>query len=290
MKAMKLMGGNFKEFDSNSTVMVIIEGQQPLGPDAHDYYNEIIRKLYEDPKHIQHIQDFWGDTLTAAGAQSADGKAVLRDDQPGGRAGPDPGQRRRRVRQEGHRGDQGPAGRAGLRRRSGRTHRRSARHRQRQPRRDHLVHAHRDRRHAADRLPLDRHHVDPAVPDVPRIADCARSGVRACHPRGVRADDVRGQHPDDARDRRGHRLRHLHLRALSRRPRHRAEQGRLVLRHVHVRRTRHRGLGPDDRRSDLLPQLHAAALLRHDGRPGRDRHGRGRRHCGHARTGGAVPG
>src|SRR5882757_9971474 len=76
MKAMKLMGGNFHEFDSNSTIMIVIEGQQPLGPDAHDYYNEIIRKLYQDPKHIQHIQDFWGDTLTAAGAQSADGKAA----------------------------------------------------------------------------------------------------------------------------------------------------------------------------------------------------------------------
>jgi RND superfamily putative drug exporter len=75
MTSMKLMGGNFKEFDSNSTVMVVIEGQQPLGPDAHDYYNAIIKKLQRDPQHIQHIQDFWGDTLTAAGAQSADGKA-----------------------------------------------------------------------------------------------------------------------------------------------------------------------------------------------------------------------
>ena len=75
MQAMKLMGHNFKEFDSNSTVMVVIEGQQPLGPDAHTYYDEIIRKLRQDPTHIQHIQDFWGDTLTAAGAQSADGKA-----------------------------------------------------------------------------------------------------------------------------------------------------------------------------------------------------------------------
>jgi RND superfamily putative drug exporter len=73
--AMKRMGANFKEFNSNSTVMVIIEGQQPLGPDAHAYYDEIIRKLRQDPEHIQHIQDFWGDTLTAAGAQSADGKA-----------------------------------------------------------------------------------------------------------------------------------------------------------------------------------------------------------------------
>lgn len=75
MKAMKLMGANFKEFNSNSTVMVVIEGQKPLGPDAHKYYDDIIAKLRKDPQHIQHIQDFWGDTLTAAGAQSADGKA-----------------------------------------------------------------------------------------------------------------------------------------------------------------------------------------------------------------------
>ncbi|BBY63604.1 MMPL/RND family transporter [Mycolicibacterium helvum] len=75
MRAMKLMGANFQEFDSNSTIMIVVEGQKPLGPDAHQYYDEIIRKLEQDPEHIQHIQDFWGDTLTAAGAQSADGKA-----------------------------------------------------------------------------------------------------------------------------------------------------------------------------------------------------------------------
>ncbi|WP_441963761.1 MMPL/RND family transporter [Mycolicibacterium houstonense] len=75
MIAMKRMGANFQEFDSNSTVMIVVEGDRPLGPDAHRYYDEIIRKLRQDPGHIQHIQDFWGDTLTAAGAQSADGKA-----------------------------------------------------------------------------------------------------------------------------------------------------------------------------------------------------------------------
>jgi putative drug exporter of the RND superfamily len=75
MVAMKRMGANFKEFNSNSTVMIVVEGQQALGPDAHRYYDEIIRKLRQDPEHIQHIQDFWGDTLTAAGAQSSDGKA-----------------------------------------------------------------------------------------------------------------------------------------------------------------------------------------------------------------------
>ncbi|ORW97229.1 hypothetical protein AWB92_05105 [Mycobacterium sp. IEC1808] len=76
MKAMMRMGHNFREFDSNSTVMIVLEGQQPLGPDAHHYYDNVIRQLRQDSKHIQHIQDFWGDRLTAAGAQSADAKAA----------------------------------------------------------------------------------------------------------------------------------------------------------------------------------------------------------------------
>src|ERR1700733_8463935 len=76
MKAMALMGHNFKEFNSNSTVMIVLEGQQPLGDDAHKYYGSIIAQLQQDPNHIQHIQDFWGDRLTAAGAQSADAKGA----------------------------------------------------------------------------------------------------------------------------------------------------------------------------------------------------------------------
>jgi putative drug exporter of the RND superfamily len=74
MKAMMRMGHNFHEFDSNSTVMVVVEGQQPLGEAAHRYYDDIVRKLRKDTAHVQHIQDFWGDRFTAAGAQSADAK------------------------------------------------------------------------------------------------------------------------------------------------------------------------------------------------------------------------
>src|SRR5271155_4546670 len=48
MKAMMLMGHNFKEFNSNSTVMIVLEGQQPLGPDAHRYYDDVIRRLRQD--------------------------------------------------------------------------------------------------------------------------------------------------------------------------------------------------------------------------------------------------
>lgn len=76
MKAMMRLGHNFREFDSNSTVTIVLEGQQQLGEAAHRYYDSIIDQLKHDPRHVQHIQDFWSDRLTAAGVQSADGKGA----------------------------------------------------------------------------------------------------------------------------------------------------------------------------------------------------------------------
>ncbi|HTY27647.1 MAG TPA: MMPL family transporter, partial [Mycobacterium sp.] len=76
MQAMKRVGKDFQEFDSNSTAMILLEGNQPLGAEAHHYYDGLIQKLRDDPRHVEHIQDFWGDPLTAAGSQSADGKAA----------------------------------------------------------------------------------------------------------------------------------------------------------------------------------------------------------------------
>jgi putative drug exporter of the RND superfamily len=75
-KAMNRMVQDFKEANSESVAMVVLEGQQPLGDDAHRYYDSLIGQLKDDPKHVQHIQNFWGDPLTAGAAQSADGKAV----------------------------------------------------------------------------------------------------------------------------------------------------------------------------------------------------------------------
>jgi RND superfamily putative drug exporter len=76
MQAMSNMGRLFKESDSDSIAMLILEGDQPLGQDAHTYYDGLVEKLNADDKHVQHIQDFWGDPLTEAGAQSNDGKAA----------------------------------------------------------------------------------------------------------------------------------------------------------------------------------------------------------------------
>ena len=76
VKAMARIGKAFKESDSDSMAMIVLEGDQPLGQGAHRYYEALISQLRADTKHVQHVQDFWGDPLTAAGAQSADGKAA----------------------------------------------------------------------------------------------------------------------------------------------------------------------------------------------------------------------
>lgn len=74
--AMMRVGKVFQEFDSDSSAMIVLEGQEPLGAEAHRFYDDMIAKLRADTKHVQHIQDFWGDPLTSAGAQSDDGKAT----------------------------------------------------------------------------------------------------------------------------------------------------------------------------------------------------------------------
>ena len=75
LQAMKRMGKVFGEFDSDSAAMIVLEGDRPLGADAHQFYDTLVRKLSADT-HVQHVQDFWGDPLTAAAAQSSDGKAA----------------------------------------------------------------------------------------------------------------------------------------------------------------------------------------------------------------------
>ncbi|AKS34808.1 RND family transporter [Mycolicibacterium goodii] len=76
VKAMTRMGEVFRESDSESVAVIVLEGRDPLGGDAHRFYDSIVRQLKDDTAHVQHVQDFWGDPLTAGAAQSADGKAA----------------------------------------------------------------------------------------------------------------------------------------------------------------------------------------------------------------------
>ena len=45
MVSMKRIGADFEEFDSDSNAMVVLEGEQPLGGDAHRYYDGLVDRL-----------------------------------------------------------------------------------------------------------------------------------------------------------------------------------------------------------------------------------------------------
>ncbi|OFJ51342.1 MMPL/RND family transporter [Mycolicibacterium grossiae] len=74
--AMKRVGTVFDEFTSDSSAMIVLEGDRPLGDDAHRFYNDMVDRLEADAQHVEHVQDFWGDPLTEAGAQSDDLKSA----------------------------------------------------------------------------------------------------------------------------------------------------------------------------------------------------------------------
>ncbi|HEX3547695.1 MAG TPA: MMPL family transporter [Mycobacterium sp.] len=74
--AMKHLGRQFQQFDSDSMAMIVLEGDEPLGDEAHNYYDGLVGQLEQDTKHVQHVQNYWGDLITAAGSQSTDGKAA----------------------------------------------------------------------------------------------------------------------------------------------------------------------------------------------------------------------
>ncbi|WP_232232179.1 MMPL/RND family transporter [Mycobacterium triplex] len=76
MQATQRVGKVFNEFTSDSAIMILLEGDKPLGDDAHHFYDQLVKKLEADTTHVEHVQDFWGDPLTAAGSQSSDGKAA----------------------------------------------------------------------------------------------------------------------------------------------------------------------------------------------------------------------
>ncbi|WP_176138291.1 RND family transporter [Mycobacterium sp. D16Q16] len=76
MIAAKHIGQKYRESDSDSIAMIVLEGDNPLGESARRYYDTLVHALQADPEHVQHVQNVWGDPLTAAGAQSRDGKAA----------------------------------------------------------------------------------------------------------------------------------------------------------------------------------------------------------------------
>jgi RND superfamily putative drug exporter len=74
--AAKRMGAKFQESTSDSIAMVVLIGDEPLGDDARRYYDTLVDEFESDARHVEHVANFWGDMITAAGVQSSDGKAA----------------------------------------------------------------------------------------------------------------------------------------------------------------------------------------------------------------------
>ncbi|GFG67807.1 putative membrane protein, MmpL [Mycobacterium kubicae] len=75
-RSMLAIGEKFHESTSTSLTMVVFEANRPLGEADHRYYDDLMRRLKRDTKHVQYVMDLWGKPFTAAGAQSVDGKAT----------------------------------------------------------------------------------------------------------------------------------------------------------------------------------------------------------------------
>ena len=156
--AMLHIGKDFQQFDSDTTAMVLLEGQDKLGDDAHRFYDKLIDKLSQDTTHIEHINNFWGDPLTAAGSQSADAKSAyvqlnLRGDQGGTEANDSVAAVQRIVEFR-----TAAAGHQGLCHRSRSVGRRPPRVRRQGRAEDHPRHPGGDRGDAAGGLPFDSDH------------------------------------------------------------------------------------------------------------------------------------
>ena len=74
--AMLAIGEKFEESTSTSMTMLVLEADRPLGAQDHRYYDALVRTLRADTEHVQYVMDTWGKPITAAGAQSLDGKAA----------------------------------------------------------------------------------------------------------------------------------------------------------------------------------------------------------------------
>jgi RND superfamily putative drug exporter len=75
-RALLAIGAKFHESNSTSLAMIVLEANRPLGEVDHSYYDDLVRRLRQDPKHVQYVMNLWGKPITAAGAQSLDGKAA----------------------------------------------------------------------------------------------------------------------------------------------------------------------------------------------------------------------
>jgi putative drug exporter of the RND superfamily len=83
-----IAGNAFQESNYTSVAVVLLETQgRKLGEQDHRYYDELVRRLRHDTKHVQSIQNLWGKPVTMSGQQSADGELATVTVRPAGDQG-----------------------------------------------------------------------------------------------------------------------------------------------------------------------------------------------------------
>ena len=81
-------GNDFDESNYTSVAVLLLETtDRKLGEQDHQYYNEVVRRLLDDTKHVASVQDLWGKPVTMSGSQSADAEATTLTIRPVGDLG-----------------------------------------------------------------------------------------------------------------------------------------------------------------------------------------------------------
>lgn len=76
VQAIAKMGDYFGGAGTNNFVYLLIEGDEPLGDGAHQYYSTVLERIDQDKKHVNSSMDLWSDPQFAPANESADGKVA----------------------------------------------------------------------------------------------------------------------------------------------------------------------------------------------------------------------
>lgn len=76
VRAIAKMGDYFGGVGTNNFVYLLLEDDEPLGPEAHRYYATLLDRINADTTHVNSSMDLWSDPQFAPANESADGKTA----------------------------------------------------------------------------------------------------------------------------------------------------------------------------------------------------------------------
>lgn len=74
VQAIVKMGNSFGGAGTNNFVYVLLEGDAPLGDNAHRYYTTLLDRLIQDKQHVNSAMDLWSNPNFSPASESSDGK------------------------------------------------------------------------------------------------------------------------------------------------------------------------------------------------------------------------